>query len=400
MTYKNRITKLSKVSHNFFLLATLPLLLIAGIITLTAQSPPSFGQSLPDLTLTSGDIAFSNDQPMQYETITIYATVHNDGNAATSNITVRFYVIYENNFTYMIGDTLISTIDMNSSQQAQIDWLVDSPGIYEIKVCVDPGDTIFESNENNNNASRDLVEQIFYIICEDNAHTVPPGQSTTYLITIKDNQMCFCIHNFSLKISKPIFFSEWNSTLSRKYFDSGYGLITNVTLTVEVPVTTLGSPSLGMTAPITVRATLRMKHEPFNTTYTVCTYTTAGDGQINATIDIDPDTLNLKSNGRWITCYIELPGGYDVRDIDASTILLEDGLPPILDPKYGFVKSEDSYIMDHDNDTILERMVKFDRSEVEDMLSPGTYNLKVTGELVDGTMFEGYSDEIRVIEPP
>jgi len=44
-------------------------------------------------------------------------------------------------------------------------------------------------------------------------------------------------------------------------------------------------------------------------------------------------------------------------------------------------------------------MVKFDRSEVEDMLSPGTYNLKVGGELMDETLFEGYSDEIRVIDP-
>ncbi|UCG69546.1 MAG: SBBP repeat-containing protein [Thermoplasmata archaeon] len=117
-------------------------------------------------------------------------------------------------------------------------------------------------------------------------------------------------------------------------------------------------------------------------------------------IDIDPNTLNLKSKGKWITCYIELPKGYDVRNIDATTILLEDSLPPILNPKYGFVKSENSYIMDHDNDSILERMVKFDRSEVEDMLSPGIYNLKITGELVDGTEFEGYSDEVKVIEPP
>lgn len=123
-------------------------------------------------------------------------------------------------------------------------------------------------------------------------------------------------------------------------------------------------------------------------------------GPIPATIDIDPDTLNLKSKGKWITCYIELSEGYDVADIDASTILLNDSLSPILDPKYGFVKSEDSYIMDHDGDGILERMVKFDRSDVEDMLLPGTYNLKVTGELKDGTTFEGYSDEIRVIEPP
>jgi hypothetical protein len=121
---------------------------------------------------------------------------------------------------------------------------------------------------------------------------------------------------------------------------------------------------------------------------------------LEATIDIDPDTLNLKSQGKWITCYIELPSGYNVRDIDATTILLEDLLGCELDPKYGFVTSEDSYIMDHDNDTVQERMVKFDRSAVQEILSPGTYNLKVTGKLTDGTEFIGYSDEITVIDPP
>ncbi|UCE36721.1 MAG: right-handed parallel beta-helix repeat-containing protein [Thermoplasmata archaeon] len=103
---------------------------------------------------------------------------------------------------------------------------------------------------------------------------------------------------------------------------------------------------------------------------------------ITSFIDIDPDTLNLKSKGKWITCYIGLPNGYDVNDIDISTVILEDTLPA----KWGDIQG----------DTL---MVKFDRSEVEDMLSPGTYNLKVTGELADGTSFEGYSDEIRVIDP-
>lgn len=104
---------------------------------------------------------------------------------------------------------------------------------------------------------------------------------------------------------------------------------------------------------------------------------------IQSTIDIDPDTLNLKSKGRWITCYINLPNGYDVNDIDISTVMLEDTIPA----EWG----------DTQGDTL---MVKFDRSEVEEMLLPGTYNLKVTGQLMDRTSFEGYSDEVRVIEPP
>ncbi len=103
---------------------------------------------------------------------------------------------------------------------------------------------------------------------------------------------------------------------------------------------------------------------------------------IKATFDIDPNTLNLKSKGRWITAYITLPGDYKITDIDINTVVLEDTIPA----EWGDTQGD-----------IL--MVKFDRSDVEDMLSPGTYNLKVTGELTDGTEFEGYSDEIRVIDP-
>jgi hypothetical protein len=117
--------------------------------------------------------------------------------------------------------------------------------------------------------------------------------------------------------------------------------------------------------------------------YATIKYSQKGPTQIlQATIDIDPDTLNLKSKGRWITCYITLNNPYNVNDIDISTILLEDSLPV----EWGDIQGD-------------RLMVKFDRSEVEDMLSVGTYNLKVTGELTDGTLFEGYSDEIRVIDP-
>lgn len=102
-----------------------------------------------------------------------------------------------------------------------------------------------------------------------------------------------------------------------------------------------------------------------------------------ATVDIDPNTLNLKSRGRWITCYIELPEGYDVLDIDVGTVTLSYGEHKVT-AEWGDVQ-----------DGVL--MVKFDRSEVAGILSPGgAVELTVTGELTDGTSFEG-SDTIRVI---
>ena len=109
---------------------------------------------------------------------------------------------------------------------------------------------------------------------------------------------------------------------------------------------------------------------------------------IEALIDIDPDTLNLQSHGNWITAYIELPEGYDVNDIDISTILLEDTILAELEP---------TEVGDNDNDGIADLMVKFDRSAVEAILEPAEeVELTVTGELNDGTAFEG-SDIIQVI---
>ena len=101
---------------------------------------------------------------------------------------------------------------------------------------------------------------------------------------------------------------------------------------------------------------------------------------IAATIDIDPNTLNLKSRGKWVTGYIELPAGYDVEDIDVGSVLLEDAM--------GAQRS------DVQGSTL---MVKFRREDLIEYLdgATGEVTLTVTGDLTDGTSFEG-SDTIRV----
>jgi hypothetical protein len=121
---------------------------------------------------------------------------------------------------------------------------------------------------------------------------------------------------------------------------------------------------------------------------------------LSATVDCDSDTLNLDSKGTWITCYLELPFPFDPSDVNATTVLLNDQVPPELDPKYGFVKSEESYIVDHDGDGILERLLKFSRGQVEDILPVGdSIRLWITGSTFDGSFFEGI-DVIRVMCPP
>jgi hypothetical protein len=126
------------------------------------------------------------------------------------------------------------------------------------------------------------------------------------------------------------------------------------------------------------------------------TFTTGGELthdefmlQTATTIDFDPDTLNLKSKGKWATMYIELPEGYDVSNIDISTVMLN---------KQVHAETHPTDIGDYDNDGVVDLMVKFDRSAVQEILEVGEeVEITVAGELIDGTPFEG-SDNIRVIE--
>ncbi len=112
---------------------------------------------------------------------------------------------------------------------------------------------------------------------------------------------------------------------------------------------------------------------------------------ISATIDINPDALNLKSKGKWITAYIEIPGGYKVNDINVSTIKLKPGEVPV-------DSTAPTTIGDYDGDGISDLMVKFNRANVAANLVAGNeVKLTVTGKLNDETEFEG-NDTIRVIK--
>jgi len=97
-----------------------------------------------------------------------------------------------------------------------------------------------------------------------------------------------------------------------------------------------------------------------------------------ATVDVYPDTLNLRSKGKWIIAHIELPEGYNVGDIDVSTILIDGSVP-----------AEGSSAKEN----VL--MIKFDRQAVNgyirDVLgvTNGEVTLTIRGKLTDGTLFEG-----------
>jgi len=108
---------------------------------------------------------------------------------------------------------------------------------------------------------------------------------------------------------------------------------------------------------------------------------------VTAEVKITPQTLNLKSNGRWVMVHIELPEGYSAADIDVSTIRLD-----------GVVEAETSQVSGEG-----KLLVKFSRGAVKTHIqgtigSSGSkfsnVTLTITVE-VAGTTFQG-SDTIRV----
>jgi len=109
---------------------------------------------------------------------------------------------------------------------------------------------------------------------------------------------------------------------------------------------------------------------------------------ISATIDFDPDILNLRSKGKVVSTYIKLPTCYDVGQIDITSIMLNGVVPALTKP---------TEVGDYDGNGIPDLMVKFDRAAVQNMLSVGEQvEITITGQ-VAGIAFEG-SEIIRVID--
>jgi len=125
--------------------------------------------------------------------------------------------------------------------------------------------------------------------------------------------------------------------------------------------------------------------DPNDNTFVDGTVTITTPVGLSTMVDLDPDTLNLESEGKWITCHIELPEGYNIEDINVSTILIDGSV------SLAWGKTEGNALM-----------VKFDRQAVIEFIrevleiTNGEVTLTITGKLYDGTTFEG-GDTIKVI---
>lgn len=127
-------------------------------------------------------------------------------------------------------------------------------------------------------------------------------------------------------------------------------------------------------------------------------------------MDIDPNTLNLKSKSdkNAVTAYIELPVEAEVSQIDINTVVL------YVNGSMIDAQLRPSSIGDHDKDGITDIMVKFERRAIISVLADAELSvwqnvakffgwkvdlkLVVNGYLYDGRHFTG-EDTIKVILP-
>ncbi len=99
---------------------------------------------------------------------------------------------------------------------------------------------------------------------------------------------------------------------------------------------------------------------------------------VDTTVDIDPDTLNLNSNGVF-TAYLTPPEGYSAEDFNTGTISCEGA----------------DVVRTSIEDGIL--VAKFKRQDLEGIDIGDEVEMRISGKLNDDTRFKG-SDTIRVIE--
>jgi hypothetical protein len=102
--------------------------------------------------------------------------------------------------------------------------------------------------------------------------------------------------------------------------------------------------------------------------------------QIHAVVIPERETVNLGCKQQWLTFHFELPEGYDIEDIDITSLALNETI--MADPSFKNVG--------HDSNGVPYLLVCFNRTLVlQSVLCSCNITLNFNGRLDDGSIFEG-----------
>lgn len=109
------------------------------------------GCSSSDLSVNSSGISFSPVTPNPTEPVTIHANIINLGTNSASGIQVNFY-----DFDTLLGQTTVSNLASGATTNTSLQVAFADEGYHLVTVKVDPNNSIIETNEDNNIASKPL----------------------------------------------------------------------------------------------------------------------------------------------------------------------------------------------------------------------------------------------------
>ncbi|MBN2175139.1 MAG: T9SS type A sorting domain-containing protein [Bacteroidales bacterium] len=122
--------------------------------------PLSYALDLPDLSVSTSDIEFSDEDIEEGDLIDITFTVHNFGNVTAENVRCEVYANDPDGPGVIppMAIEIIDAIDPYESGEFTIPYVVPAyPEYRSIYIKADPDNDIVESNESNNKASRTLL---------------------------------------------------------------------------------------------------------------------------------------------------------------------------------------------------------------------------------------------------
>ncbi|MCK4444304.1 MAG: PKD domain-containing protein, partial [Thermoplasmata archaeon] len=171
----------------------------------TATKTITLGVSA-DLSISSPDISFSDSNPREGQSILVSATVHNLGEGNAENITLQFF-----DALLLIGERQISSISHHSHGITSIDWPAENEGFHLIKVVVDPHNTIIETEEENNEATRSILvgEILGFGGISVNGSAAPNETHTGCLVTVQG----YAEYNTTYGAGEPVAGAEVTITI-------------------------------------------------------------------------------------------------------------------------------------------------------------------------------------------
>ena len=116
----------------------------------------SFNMTYPDLQINQTQIFFSPEKPIEGESTTLTATIHNLASVEATSVQVEFYNGDPDTTGTQIGSTQTISVSSNNQTNASVIWS-GIIGMTRIFVKVDPSNTIVENDETNNKATRNIT---------------------------------------------------------------------------------------------------------------------------------------------------------------------------------------------------------------------------------------------------